>query len=986
MFFHLQSLVIDSKALYPPLEDEIKDGQWMGVTVKSQKPGGKVLVCAHRYIRKGIDFQWGHGLCYTLSQYLDYEETWEPCKGRPVDRAHEDYGYCQAGTSGLLLDDDTALIGTPGVYTWRGTVFLMSFSENYLHRDKTHYYGPHQKNTSPVDKYSYLGMSVVGAEFLDNEMAYAAGAPRSNGTGQVIIFSKTKKNPKDAIMKTRLIISGEQFASSFGYEISTADVNGDRLPDLIVGAPFFFEKDSGGAVYIYYNNPERCLTCSKPQRLTGKLESRFGFAITSLGDLNKDGIDDIAIGAPYEDLGVVYIYLGSPNGLIKEPSQIIKAQQIAGIPKTFGYSLSGKVDMDLNGYPDLLVGAYEADSVVLLRARPIINITTEVTPAENLKNIDPTKKGCPKDRHSEFTCFYFETCCNVLNAAANSLTVTHRIEAETFLANRKFSRVWFGPDAESRPSFSMGTIILRKKSPSGPLIHCQEHVVYVKENTRDIQSPIKMKLSYTLVQDDPEIPSPGKPLTSVDNHPILNQQEAAKILMATFQKDCGSDDICQSRLNLDIFLDMPKNAIKNLWTFMLGASDDIPVNVTVKNIGESAYETQLFIKHPATVPYNRIETRSKLVSCQSFNKTMVTCNIGNPLKTNSAVTFQIKFDSKQLDDSETELNFSAFVNTTSFQEKPQEPIALRTEVVKKAEVSLKGSARPEQVFYGGVVRGESAMIFKDDIGSKVVHIFQAYNAGPGRLRNLEIHIKWPFQVANNKPQGKWLLYLEDTPIVDAIGGGQCFIRAEDINPLHLEQRPGLFEGSTAENTPSDDFDNSSTVEQLPLRGGRRRRDEEMVVRPEKVVDSEGRKHTVVNMNCVNGTAKCLKFKCIIYNLPKNHEATIRINARLWNSTLVEDYPHLDYVMISSYAEIVLGGNVVHQDRSDDISLATTLAYPESLEGVEPEDIPPWIIIVAACAGILLLLFIVFVLWKIGFFKRRRPDPTLSGNLHKATQE
>lgn len=76
------------------------------------------------------------------------------------------------------------------------------------------------------------------------------------------------------------------------------------------------------------------------------------------------------------------------------------------------------------------------------------------------------------------------------------------------------------------------------------------------------------------------------------------------------------------------------------------------------------------------------------------------------------------------------------------------------------------SAKPEQVFYGGIVRGESAMIFKDDIGSRVVHTFQAYNAGPGRLRNLEVHIKWPFQVANNKPQGKWLLYLEDSPIVE----------------------------------------------------------------------------------------------------------------------------------------------------------------------------------------------------------------------------
>ena len=72
-------------------------------------------------------------------------------------------------------------------------------------------------------------MSVVGAKFLENEMSYAAGAPRSNGTGQVIIFSKTKKGSKDAIMSTRLIINGEQFASSFGYEISTADVNGDRL-------------------------------------------------------------------------------------------------------------------------------------------------------------------------------------------------------------------------------------------------------------------------------------------------------------------------------------------------------------------------------------------------------------------------------------------------------------------------------------------------------------------------------------------------------------------------------------------------------------------------------------------------------------------------------------------------------------------------------------------------------------------------------------
>ena len=30
--------------------------------------------------------QWGQGLCYTLTQNLDYDETWEPCRGRPTNK------------------------------------------------------------------------------------------------------------------------------------------------------------------------------------------------------------------------------------------------------------------------------------------------------------------------------------------------------------------------------------------------------------------------------------------------------------------------------------------------------------------------------------------------------------------------------------------------------------------------------------------------------------------------------------------------------------------------------------------------------------------------------------------------------------------------------------------------------------------------------------------------------------------------------------
>ena len=76
------------------------------------------------------------------------------------------------------------------------------------------------------------------------------------------------------------------------------------------------------------------------------------------------------------------------------------------------------------------------------------------------------------------------------------------------------------------------------------------------------------------------------------------------------------------------------------------------------------------------------------------------------------------------------------------------------------------SARPEQVFYAGEVREESAMQYLDQVGSRVIHTYEVYNAGPWKVTTLDVHIEWPYQVASNKPQGKWLLYLEEVPTVE----------------------------------------------------------------------------------------------------------------------------------------------------------------------------------------------------------------------------
>lgn len=56
--------------------------------------------------------------------------------------------------------------------------------------------------------------------------------------------------------------------------------------------------------------------------LRGVLESYFGFSLANLGDINHDGYSDLAVGAPYEGDGAIYIYLGSKDGIVEQYSQV----------------------------------------------------------------------------------------------------------------------------------------------------------------------------------------------------------------------------------------------------------------------------------------------------------------------------------------------------------------------------------------------------------------------------------------------------------------------------------------------------------------------------------------------------------------------------------------------------------------------------------------------------------------------------------------
>ncbi|GIY00013.1 integrin alpha-PS1 [Caerostris extrusa] len=832
----------------------IKNDQWLGVTVQSGGPGSYVMSCAHRYILAGEDYQWGQGICYSLTQDLHFGRAWEPCQNRPVNKAHEQYGYCQAGTSGLITEDNTIVIGTPGPFTWRGTVFTNSVSFK-IKDDKRWYFGPLLEETSPVDKYSYLGMSVTSGNFFNGKRSFVSGAPRSNGTGQVVFFAK-KRN--DVTFEVQLILHGEKFASSFGYSLTSIDINSDGYVDLVVGAPFYFDKGKGGAIYIYMNSPDGISENAEPIKITGKPESRFGFAVENAGDLNQDGFPDLAVGAPYEEGGgAVYIYSGSEDGIIIAPSQVIQPENLkkSGSLQTFGYSINGRIDIDDNSYPDLLIGCYESNAAVLLRSRPVLDIVTSVT--GQFSNIDPDKKGCEMDRSAPVVCFSFEACFqfnSTLSSVAQKLK--YKIEAETFTGRKSF-----------------------------------------------------------------------------------------KIFEAKFLKDCGTNDICESALDVVVDINLKRDE-QGKPVLYLGEKQ-LALSVKVTNTKEPAYDAMLYVFHPASLSYvGRKIVKGDQIECVPFNSTVTKCELGNPLKKNE-VELLIRFNPKDIASDDRSLKLSVKVNTTSVDENVREDTVIETSIVKLAELEIRGASQPEQAFYGG--DSSKVPVYVDDIGNEVVHIYEIINHGPWLATGVEVVVSWPYESIGTYEHGKWLLYIVENP--EIIGNGYCQLDATQLNPLKLQRHPEELRLASA-----------SSYRRRVKRG----------VEPQEL-RMEGKIVKVVNLDCEKGTAKCFQFECFFRSIERGSTAIVRIKARLWNSTFVTDYPSVDWVTINSNAHIrAISDDIRQTDEVNDYTTAETKAYPDIALYQKSEEVALWIIILAACAGILLLIILILILWKCGFFKRKKP--------------
>jgi len=203
------------------------------------------------------------------------------------------------------------------------------------------------------------------------------GSPHTGRGGGVLLFPGPIEGdllPEDA----SAVITGGWNDIYAGYSLSSGDMDGDGLEELLIGAPTDrYDSNQASSAFLLYGpiSGDRRLRhtdglVEADAWLVGDGQDSTGMRVAAEGDLDGDGRTDLALGAAgydpegdYAYEGAVYVVLGAVTGTIDLLAES-EVTIVGAADQSLGSVASSAGDIDGDGVDDLLITGNEADDGV----------------------------------------------------------------------------------------------------------------------------------------------------------------------------------------------------------------------------------------------------------------------------------------------------------------------------------------------------------------------------------------------------------------------------------------------------------------------------------------------------------------------------------------------------------------------------------------------------------------------------------------------
>ncbi len=236
----------------------------------------------------------------------------------------------------------------------------------------------------------------VNGDGIDDIVIGSQGAGATNMGASYVVFGQSGGFGSSIDVSTLdgtngFSITGSDVNDNTGFAVSGGDLNNDGYDDVIVGA---VGGDPGGVnnageVYVVYggaagipsNIDVSTLNGTNGMVITGaNVDGEAGNSISSAGDINGDGIDDLVIGERgfYYGTGGAYVVFGQDGGLGT-------SFDLASLDGTNGFRITGNVQGDEAGYSVAMAGDINGDGFddIIIGARGAMGYDYYGTPYSN---------------------------------------------------------------------------------------------------------------------------------------------------------------------------------------------------------------------------------------------------------------------------------------------------------------------------------------------------------------------------------------------------------------------------------------------------------------------------------------------------------------------------------------------------------------------------------------------------------------------------